>query len=145
MRELVLPHLRPFLAASVKAGLVLAVKASVTAEYFGANNGIGFQIQSAYMALRIRSLFAWAIILILVIIAFPCILRLVGQFWLLANRFRRRTASDDTAEPSGGESSSAGGVCRRSGFGCGGSPSPGEIAARCLKMSASTSSRARSR
>ncbi len=87
MRELVLPHLRPFLAASVKAGLVLAVKASVTAEYFGANNGIGFQIQSAYMALRIRSLFAWAIILILVIIAFPYILRLVGQFWLLANRF----------------------------------------------------------
>ena len=64
----------------MKAGLVLAVKASVTAEYFGANNGIGFQIQSAYMALRIRSLFAWAIILILVIIAFPYILRLVGQF-----------------------------------------------------------------
>jgi ABC-type nitrate/sulfonate/bicarbonate transport system ATPase subunit/ABC-type nitrate/sulfonate/bicarbonate transport system permease component len=85
MLELILPHLRPFLAASVKAGLVLAVKASVTAEYFGANNGIGFQIQSAYMALRIRSLFAWAIILILVILTFPYILRLVGRFWLLAS------------------------------------------------------------
>jgi len=85
MLELVLPHLRPFLAASVKAGLVLAVKASVTAEYFGANNGIGFQIQSAYMALRIRSLFAWAIILILVILTFPYILRLLGRFWLLAS------------------------------------------------------------
>jgi len=47
MRELVFPHLRPFLGASVKAGLVLAVKASVTAEYFGATSGIGFQIQSA--------------------------------------------------------------------------------------------------
>jgi NitT/TauT family transport system ATP-binding protein len=67
-RELVLPHLAPFLGASLKAGLVLAVKASVTAEYFGANNGIGFQIQAAYMSLRIRSLFAWAMVLILVIL-----------------------------------------------------------------------------
>jgi ABC-type nitrate/sulfonate/bicarbonate transport system ATPase subunit/ABC-type nitrate/sulfonate/bicarbonate transport system permease component len=70
IRELILPHLAPFLGASVKAGLVLAVKASVTAEYFGANDGIGFQIQAAYMSMRIHSLFAWALVLILVIIAF---------------------------------------------------------------------------
>ena len=56
-RELIFPHLAPFLGASLKAGLVLAVKASVTAEYFGANDGIGFQIQAAYMSLRIRSSF----------------------------------------------------------------------------------------
>jgi NitT/TauT family transport system ATP-binding protein len=68
LRELVLPHLRPFLAASLGAGVVLAVKASVTAEYFGANNGIGFQIQAAYMSLRIRTLFAWALVLVLVIL-----------------------------------------------------------------------------
>jgi len=68
-RELIFPHLAPFLGASLKAGLVLAVKASVTAEYFGANNGIGFQIQAAYMSLRIRSLFSWALVLILVILA----------------------------------------------------------------------------
>jgi len=74
MRELVFPHLRPFLGASVKAGLVLAVKASVTAEYFGATTGIGFQIQSAYMSLRIRSLFSWALILILIILAFTYLL-----------------------------------------------------------------------
>jgi NitT/TauT family transport system permease protein len=67
-RELIFPHLAPFLGASLKAGLVLAVKASVTAEYFGANNGIGFQIQAAYMSLRIRSLFSWALVLILVIL-----------------------------------------------------------------------------
>jgi len=69
-RELVLPHLAPFLGAAVNAGLVLAVKASVTAEYFGANDGIGFQIQAAYMALRIRSLFSWAAVLILLILLF---------------------------------------------------------------------------
>jgi ABC-type nitrate/sulfonate/bicarbonate transport system ATPase subunit/ABC-type nitrate/sulfonate/bicarbonate transport system permease component len=68
-RELIFPHLAPFLGASLTAGLVLAVKASVTAEYFGANDGIGFQIQAAYMSLRIRSLFAWALVLILVILA----------------------------------------------------------------------------
>ncbi len=73
-RELVLPHLAPFLSASVNAGLVLAVKASVTAEYFGANDGIGFQIQSAYMALRIRSLFSWAAVLILLILLFNFLL-----------------------------------------------------------------------
>ena len=73
-RELVLPHLAPFLAAAVNTGLVLAVKASVTAEYFGANDGIGFQIQSAYMSLRIRSLFAWAAVLVLVILLFNYLL-----------------------------------------------------------------------
>jgi len=67
LKELILPHLAPFLAASLKAGVVLAVKASVTAEYFGANDGIGFQIQAAYMSIRIRSLFAWAIVLVLLI------------------------------------------------------------------------------
>jgi ABC-type nitrate/sulfonate/bicarbonate transport system ATPase subunit/ABC-type nitrate/sulfonate/bicarbonate transport system permease component len=70
LRELLLPHLAPFLAASVKAGLVLAVKASVTAEYFGANDGIGFQIQAAYMSLRVRTLFSWAAVLILIILVF---------------------------------------------------------------------------
>ncbi len=74
LRELVLPHLAPFLGAAVNAGLVLAVKASVTAEYFGANDGIGFQIQAAYMSLRIHSLFAWAAVLILVILLFNTLL-----------------------------------------------------------------------
>ncbi len=69
LRELVLPHLRPFLASALKLGLVLGIKASVTAEYFGANNGIGFQIQAAYMSMQVRRLFAWAAMLILLILA----------------------------------------------------------------------------
>ena len=74
MRELILPHLAPFLSAAVNTGLVLAVKASVTAEYFGANDGIGFQIQAAYMSLRIRSLFSWAAVLVLLILFFTSLL-----------------------------------------------------------------------
>ena len=78
-RELVLPHLAPFLGAAVNTGLVLAVKASVTAEYFGANDGIGFQIQAAYMSLRIRSLFSWAAVLILLILLFTSLLPRIRQ------------------------------------------------------------------
>jgi ABC-type nitrate/sulfonate/bicarbonate transport system ATPase subunit/ABC-type nitrate/sulfonate/bicarbonate transport system permease component len=80
-RELVLPHLAPFLGASLKAGLVLAVKASVTAEYFGANDGIGFQIQAAYMSMRIRALFSWAAVLILVILVFNHLLPKIRLAW----------------------------------------------------------------
>jgi NitT/TauT family transport system ATP-binding protein len=69
LRELVLPHLRPFLASSLRLGLVLGIKASVTAEYFGANSGIGFQIQAAFQAMQVRRLFAWTLLLILLILA----------------------------------------------------------------------------
>jgi ABC-type nitrate/sulfonate/bicarbonate transport system ATPase subunit/ABC-type nitrate/sulfonate/bicarbonate transport system permease component len=97
IRELVLPHLRPFVAASLKTGLVLAVKASVTAEYFGANDGIGFQIQSAYMSLQIRSLFSWAIILVLVILAFTHLLPLVVRSGFSFGRLRLRSAAGSQA------------------------------------------------
>ncbi len=102
-RELVLPHLAPFLAASLKAGLVLAVKASVTAEYFGANDGIGFQIQSAYMSMRIRSLFSWAAVLILIILVLNHLLpriRLAGPVFkaLIVRPGRARRDHADIAE-----------------------------------------------
>jgi len=90
--ELVLPHLRPFLAAGLKNGLVLAVKASVTAEYFGANDGIGFQIQAAYQTLQIRRLFAWALVLILVILVFNHLLPRLGRLAARIARARARGA-----------------------------------------------------
>jgi ABC-type nitrate/sulfonate/bicarbonate transport system ATPase subunit/ABC-type nitrate/sulfonate/bicarbonate transport system permease component len=85
-RELVLPHLAPFLGAAVNTGLVLAVKASVTAEYFGANDGIGFQIQSAYMTLRIRTLFSWAAVLVLLILAFTWLVPRIRRAGALMRR-----------------------------------------------------------
>ncbi|MBT3271809.1 MAG: ATP-binding cassette domain-containing protein, partial [Spirochaetales bacterium] len=74
-RELILPHLKPFLAASIRLGLGIGIKASVIAEYFAANDGIGFQIQTAYQAFLIRKLFSWALVLILVILLFDFALR----------------------------------------------------------------------
>jgi len=68
IRELILPHLKPFIAASLKLGLVLGIKASVIAEYFGANNGIGFQVQAAFQSLQLRKLFAWGVLFIVLVL-----------------------------------------------------------------------------
>ncbi len=77
IRELILPHLRPFIAAAVRLGLGLGIKASVIAEYFAANNGIGFEVQTAYQAFLVRKLFSWALILILLIFFADLAVRLV--------------------------------------------------------------------
>ena len=92
VRELVFPHLKPFLGAALKVGLVLAAKASVTAEYFGANNGIGFQIQAAYQSMQIRRLFAWAVLLILLILFFN---HALPRARLLAPLLRRLLGRDE--------------------------------------------------
>jgi NitT/TauT family transport system permease protein len=68
LRELIFPHLKPFLSASATLGIVLGIKASVVAEYFAADNGIGFQIQAAYQSLQSRRLFAWGLLLVGLII-----------------------------------------------------------------------------
>jgi ABC-type nitrate/sulfonate/bicarbonate transport system ATPase subunit/ABC-type nitrate/sulfonate/bicarbonate transport system permease component len=87
VRELILPHLRPFLAASVKLGIVLGIKASVIAEYFGANNGIGFQVQAAFQSLQMPRLFAWGVIFIVLILITS---RLLGRLeQILAHAYKK--------------------------------------------------------
>jgi len=76
LRELILPHLRPFIAAAVRLGLGLGIKASVVAEYFAANNGIGFKVQAAYQSFAVRALFSWALVLIVIILLADMIVRL---------------------------------------------------------------------
>ncbi|MFW6180918.1 MAG: ATP-binding cassette domain-containing protein [Spirochaetota bacterium] len=68
LREVVVPHLRPFFASSLRLGVTLGIKASVVGEYFGADDGIGFQIQAAYQTLQIRRLFAWGLVLVALIL-----------------------------------------------------------------------------
>jgi ABC-type nitrate/sulfonate/bicarbonate transport system ATPase subunit/ABC-type nitrate/sulfonate/bicarbonate transport system permease component len=68
LREVVIPHLRPFFASSLRLGVTLGIKASVVGEYFGANDGIGFQIQAAFQTLQVRRLFAWGLVLIALIL-----------------------------------------------------------------------------
>jgi len=68
LREVVIPHLHPFFSATLDLGFALGLKASVVGEFFGANNGIGFQIQAAYQSLQTRRLFAWGLVLVGLII-----------------------------------------------------------------------------
>ncbi len=82
LKELILPHLRPFIAAAVRLGLGLGIKASVVAEYFAANNGIGFEVHTAYQAFAVRVLFSWALVLILLILVADIAVR--GVFRLQA-------------------------------------------------------------
>lgn len=101
LKELILPHLRPFLLAAFNVGLVLAVKASVTAEYFAANNGIGFQIQAAYQTLAIRRLFSWGAVLILLILLFNWAAPRIKALALKSGRPGRK---ERTTEAEGAES-----------------------------------------
>jgi len=73
IKEVILPHLKPFFAASLKLGVMLGLKASVIAEYFGANDGIGFQIQVAYQSLQVRRLFGWGLIFVMLILIFDTV------------------------------------------------------------------------
>jgi NitT/TauT family transport system permease protein len=88
IREVILPHLRPFFAASLKLGFVLGFKASVVGEYFGATDGIGFQIQVAYQSLQVRKLFSWGMLLVLLIILFDYLL----------SRIEKRSSTRETRE-----------------------------------------------
>jgi NitT/TauT family transport system permease protein len=98
LREVILPHLRPFLASSVKLGLVLGIKASVTGEYFGANNGIGFQLQAAFQSMQVRRLFAWAVLLILLILVANWLLGWVERAARAAAHPQARPARAGSAE-----------------------------------------------
>ena len=90
LRELVIPYLRPFFASALRLGLTLGIKASVVAEYFSANNGIGFQVQAAYHAFQVRRLFAWTLLLVLLILVFD---RLLSRITTAARAARHKVPS----------------------------------------------------
>jgi ABC-type nitrate/sulfonate/bicarbonate transport system ATPase subunit/ABC-type nitrate/sulfonate/bicarbonate transport system permease component len=91
-KEVVLPHLRPFFSATLDLGFALGLKASVVGEFFGANNGIGFQIQATYQSLQLKKLFSWGLILVLLIILSSHAVTRLAQFV----RSLRKTPGDDS-------------------------------------------------
>jgi ABC-type nitrate/sulfonate/bicarbonate transport system ATPase subunit/ABC-type nitrate/sulfonate/bicarbonate transport system permease component len=96
LRELYLPHLAPFIVSSVHLGLSLAIKASVVAEYFGADDGVGFQIQTAYQAFQTRKLFAWsAVLIVIVLVADRLLARLRELSAMRRDSLHRSAASSD--------------------------------------------------
>ena len=79
VRHIFIPHLVPALLAASKIGFSLAWKVAVLSEVFGLPNGIGFKIRIRYMQYNIKSLLAYLIMFLLVVIIIEQFLRVIER------------------------------------------------------------------
>ncbi len=63
---IVVPSTLPYLVAGMKVGFGLALKVSVVAEIFGVTSGIGYVMNYSREILATQMVFAWALVMILV-------------------------------------------------------------------------------
>jgi NitT/TauT family transport system permease protein len=68
-RAIVIPSTLPYLVAGMKVGFGLALKVSVVAEIFGVTSGIGYIMNYSREILATQMVFAWALVMILVMMA----------------------------------------------------------------------------
>ncbi|MGH7355583.1 MAG: ABC transporter permease [Candidatus Rokuibacteriota bacterium] len=68
-RTIVVPSTLPYLVAGMKVGFGLALKVSVVAEIFGVTTGIGYAMNYSREILATQMVFAWALVMILVMAA----------------------------------------------------------------------------
>jgi NitT/TauT family transport system permease protein len=66
---IVIPSTLPHLVAGMKVGFGLALKVSVVAEIFGVTSGIGYVMNLSREILATRMVFAWALVMILIMVA----------------------------------------------------------------------------
>lgn len=66
LSQLILPGIAQSSLASFTFALGITWKVTATAEFFGANTGIGAQIQRAFRLLDMTGLFAWTLIIIMI-------------------------------------------------------------------------------
>jgi NitT/TauT family transport system permease protein len=66
---IVVPSTIPYLVAGMKVGFGLALKVSVVAEIFGVTSGIGYVMNYSREILATQMVFAWALVMILVMLA----------------------------------------------------------------------------
>ena len=65
-RAIVIPSTLPYLLAGMKVGFGLALKVSVVAEIFGVTSGIGYIMNYSREILATQMVFAWALVMILI-------------------------------------------------------------------------------
>jgi len=65
-RAIVVPSTVPYLVAGMKVGFGLALKVSVVAEIFGVTSGIGYVMNYSREILATQMVFAWALVMVLV-------------------------------------------------------------------------------
>ena len=68
-RAIVIPSTLPYLLAGMKVGFGLALKVSVVAEIFGVTTGIGYIMNYSREILATQMVFAWALVMILIMLA----------------------------------------------------------------------------
>jgi NitT/TauT family transport system permease protein len=66
---IVIPSTLPYLVAGMKVGFGLALKVSVVAEIFGVTSGIGYIMNVSREILATQMVFAWALVMILIMVA----------------------------------------------------------------------------
>ncbi|MFW5976552.1 MAG: ABC transporter permease [Bacillota bacterium] len=66
--QIFFPGLVPYLVSSVSVGLAFAWKSSIFAEFLGSNSGIGYALSTANSNLNTPKLFAWTLILIVLML-----------------------------------------------------------------------------
>jgi NitT/TauT family transport system permease protein len=72
--KIVMPSIFPHILTGSRVAMALAWKISVIAEVLGARSGVGYAISHAYERLRTDEIFAWTIVIILVIQGFDILL-----------------------------------------------------------------------
>lgn len=70
IKNIYLPSLIPHLISAASIGLSFAWKSSIFAEFIGSSSGIGFALSMANSNLETDKLFAWALILVLLMLIF---------------------------------------------------------------------------
>jgi NitT/TauT family transport system permease protein len=73
-RSIAVPATIPYLIAGMKVGFGLALKVSVVAEIFGVTSGIGYIMNYSREILATEMVFVWAIVMILIMMAFDRLL-----------------------------------------------------------------------
>jgi NitT/TauT family transport system permease protein len=79
--KIILPSIFPYLLTGSRVAMALSWKISVIAEVLGSSSGIGYAISHAYERLRTDEIFAWTIVIILILQAFDLLVfrRLEGR------------------------------------------------------------------
>ncbi len=67
--DIYVPSLIPYIFSALSIGMAFAWKSTIFAEFLGSNSGVGFALSMANSNLNTDKLFAWAIILILLMLA----------------------------------------------------------------------------
>ncbi|HMA59318.1 MAG TPA: ABC transporter permease [Halanaerobiales bacterium] len=67
--DIYVPSLIPYIFSALSIGMAFAWKSTIFAEFLGSNSGVGFALSMANSNLNTDKLFAWGIILILLMLA----------------------------------------------------------------------------